>query len=151
MFCSTCGNQLSAELNFCNRCGKKVAKPDTEDQEFSAESLTSAVTYVGGFGLVGFIFSVLILVKTNVPEKALIMISLFYLAALFGICFMLLRQARYLADRRFNQNQNLQKELNPAITAQRAKPAERPISVTDHTTRTLEEVPVTFAKDRNLT
>jgi hypothetical protein len=147
MYCANCGSRIKPELNYCNRCGAKVSARETEMQKSIAENLSGAVGYIGGFGLVGFIFVVLVLVKNGVAEKALIPISFFYLAALFGICFLIIRQIKNLAGRPLHKQLEpdgsfqTAEQLSPANTAQLEAPRE-PLgaSVTENTTRTFDEV-----------
>lgn len=148
MFCANCGSQIKTELNYCNRCGAKVSNPDAETQKSIAENLSSAVSYTGGFGFVGFIFVVLILVKNGMGDKALIPIAFFYLAALFGICFLIIHQIKNLAGKpspkqveSYGNFQSTEQQLNPANTAQLESPREHVgASVTENTTRTFDEV-----------
>jgi hypothetical protein len=144
MYCSNCGSQIKPELNYCSRCGTKVAKNDAENSSM-AENLSAALGYIGGFGLIGFIFVALVLVKNGVPANALAAISFFYLATLFGICFLILRQTANFSGKTSAKNKdfhnNFQAEqLGAATTAQLDAPREPVASVTEKTTRTLDEV-----------
>lgn len=142
MFCSGCGTEIQTGLNYCNRCGSRVGSTEPV-----AEILSQSVAYVGGFGLIAYIFVVLVMVRASVDMRALVMISLFYLSALFGICFLLIRQAGTFSKRKPPERQEdasvqQQAYLRPITTAQLDEPRDMGIdSVTDHTTRTLEEVP----------
>lgn len=146
MYCSNCGSQIKPELNYCNRCGTRVSNPDAETQKSIAENLSSAIGYIGGFGMLGFIFVMLILVKNGVGERALIPISFFYLAALFGICFLILQQIKNSPGKSVAGKTEYQGTfqttpgLKEATTAQLDAPRESFISVTENTTRTLDEV-----------
>ena len=145
MYCSNCGGQINSELNFCNRCGTKVSKIDAEMQKSVADNLSSALGYIGGFGLFSFIFVVLILVKNGVPEKALILISLGYLAALFGICSLILQQIRRSSEKASAKANDFYSDpqinlIGAASTARLEEAKQTPISVTENTTRTLDEV-----------
>ena len=167
MFCSNCGTAIKPELNYCNRCGTRIANAETgtDVRATVVENFSSAVGYVGGFGLIGFIFVVLVMIKNGVTERALIPISFFYLAALFGICFLLIQQVKSFsgmsADKKssdFHPNsqfpsmtaitdQPLPPPLSPANTAQLGEARAEPASVaggvgsvTENTTKTLDEV-----------
>lgn len=149
MYCSNCGSEIKPELNFCSRCGTKVAKIDAPQMQQSlAENLSASLGYIGGFGLVGYIFVALILVKNAVPVNALVAISLFYLGALFGICYLILQQIGKSTGKLPAPIQNLYnnfqtEQLNPANTAQLGESTEQPAtaaSVTENTTKTLDEV-----------
>ena len=145
MYCAVCGTLINTELNFCNRCGTKVSKVDLEIQKTVSDNLSSAVGYIGGFGFLGFVFVTLILVKNGVHPVALTAISLFYLSALFGICYLIIQRASSLpgnpAPTKNDLQDNLHSEqLNAVNTAQLESPRQPAMSVTESTTRTLEEV-----------
>ncbi len=150
MYCSGCGNQIEFELNYCNRCGKRVNEGGSENASI-AESLSSSLGYVGGGGFIAFIFVAMVLVKNGIPGNQLIPITFLYFAALFGICFLILRQTQFFS--RKNGSRQLAESadadiiapeyLRPPNTAQLVEPPDAGIrSVTEHTTRTLDRVPV---------
>jgi hypothetical protein len=142
MYCSICGAQVKAELNYCSRCGAKLFKADSEESRVS-ETLSGSLGYIGGFGLVGFIFVALVLVKNNVPANVLAAISFFYLAALFGICYLILQQIR-ISTRKSEAASFIDFPADSQIgeartTAQLEEPKAMPISVTENTTKTLDK------------
>jgi membrane-bound ClpP family serine protease len=147
MYCSGCGNQIEFELNYCSRCGKRVSEGDSETASI-AESLSSSLGYVGGGGFIAFIFVALVLVKNGISGSQLIPITFFYFAALFGICFLILRQTQFFGHKKTSRQHadasepNLETPayLRPVTTAQLRESGERGIgSVTEHTTKTLDE------------
>ena len=145
MYCANCGVQINQELNYCNHCGAKVSKVELETRKTIAENLSSSLGYIGGFGMFGFIFVVLVLVKNGVHPTALTFISLFYLASLFGICFLILRQTAGFSKKSLPENKKTQPgfqtgQLNSANTARLEEHREPVISVTENTTRTLDKV-----------
>lgn len=145
MFCANCGSQIQAELNFCSRCGTKVSKIDSEMQKSVADNLASSLGYIGGFGLTGFVFLVWILVTNSVKGPDLIFITFFYLAALFGVCFLILQQIKRSSEKSAAKTIDLQNDfqinqIGAVDTARLAEAKPAPISVTENTTRTLEEV-----------
>src|SRR5688500_590851 len=90
MFCSGCGTELEVGLNYCKRCGNRVAG---DERSTVAENLSGAIGYIGGFGLLGFIFAIFLMMRSPIIAPGTIMIvSALYLATLFGICFLILRQ-----------------------------------------------------------
>lgn len=148
MYCSGCGTKLQSDLNYCNRCGQRVA--EVSEKASIAESLSSSLGYVGGFGFVAFIFVVIALVKNGVVGNQLAAISLFYFAALFGICFLILRQTELFSKgvraRRSSESpaDEASQYSEPAPTTSRLKELNQPGfgSVIDETTRTLDEARV---------
>ncbi len=147
MYCSGCGTQIQSGLNYCSRCGRRVAE-DLKDGGLNATpSVVAAIT--AGAGFLGFVLVVRILSKAGMPGNQIIPIAFFYCAALFGICSMILRQTQLSSkkDRQTERNDlPVENEsaayLRPVTTAQLGMASEIPASVTEHTTRTLDEVKV---------
>lgn len=143
MYCTSCGTQLDATLNFCNRCGKPVPKPASQS---IADQLAQGVSYVGGFGLLGFIFVAVVLLQRGVGIEALIPISFFYLAALVAICWLMLKYSAQMSRPQTLQEKPAESEpanyLSPLTTAQLDEARQQPASVVEQTTRALDEVAV---------
>lgn len=142
MYCSACGNTINANLNYCSSCGTPVptamvAAPAQTDHS------PSSVVYVSAAGILGFIIVLRMMLRSDVPEKALIMVTFFYMSALFGICFAMIKQ-NLVFNRKSKEIANIVPEpayLRPATTARLNEPRGDSIpSVTDNTTRTLDEV-----------
>jgi uncharacterized membrane protein YvbJ len=145
VYCSNCGSQLKPELNYCSRCGARVSKDGGDAQKSVAKNLSAALVYVSGFGVIGFIFVTIALVKNNVPVNALIVILFFYLATIFGICYLILQQTANFSEKSAARNPDFNhhfptEQLGAANTAQLEEPKQMPISVTENTTKTLDEV-----------
>ncbi|QYO65616.1 hypothetical protein [Leptolyngbya sp. 7M] len=114
-----------------------------------ASNLTMSISWIGGGGFFFFMFIVGIFAKYGLAMNQLIPIAFFYFAALFGICYLVLRQAGIMAGAEKNHQGNRPEEqiaanyLRPVSTAQLNEPRDVGIgSVTEHTTRTLDHVPV---------
>lgn len=142
MFCVGCGSQIQSGLNYCNRCGRRVA----DDAGSGGTSPLAVVGQTAGVGFVSFIFILLVLTKYSaLPPDLLLPITFFYFAALFGICFMLLRHGTPKASNLElprNDNETQASYLRPVTTAQLEEARDFGIdSVTDATTRTLDKVP----------
>ncbi len=139
MYCSGCANLIDAGLNYCSRCGAAVSRPN---DKAGKEGLSSALGYIGGFGMFGFFAVMMVLVKNGIGEDTIVKIAFLYLAALFGICFMILRQtgAGFSFGKRIEPIKPA--ELRPLTTAQLYSSSEEPASsVIENTTRTLDEIP----------
>ena len=151
MYCEKCGNEIKAGLNFCSRCGARVAQQISSEtrRRSPSEGLSNALGAIGVFGFIGYIFVALVLLQ-NSGHNALVAVSFFYFAALLGICFMILNNLKALsADSRAQsadfQNDHQTGQLKNANTAQLEEPKQQPISsITDHTTRTLDKVESKF-------
>jgi hypothetical protein len=82
----------------------------------------------------------------------LVIIVLGYLAAIFGICFMLMGQVRKLIDARLTRSVDdadrpTPVQLRAPDTAELPEYREPVGSVTDRTTRTLEKVPASESQN----
>lgn len=103
------------------------------------------VGYPGIFGLGGFIYLVLSLLNRSVDLGFVFGISALYPAALFGLCFLLLRQMAGSGDAvqgapEISAAKRGAPQFRSGITAQLAEPAEPPVSVTENTTGTFDKV-----------
>ena len=141
MYCSGCASEIQSGLNYCSRCGRRVV----EESKWGSHR-TNPLTIVGntvGVGFVAFIFVLLVLVRNGVPGDVLFGITLVYFGALVAICVMLFWQARLLAkDKAAEMRHSEPAYIKPATTAQLPEPAHGPASVTENTTRILDEVTV---------
>lgn len=145
MFCSGCGTQIQEGLNYCSRCGRRIDR-DTPDA-LAAMSSSVIAAYTGGVGFLAFIFVVLILAKNGFPSGDMTKIAFLYFAALFGICFLILRQGSFKTTGTLPRSVDANGDpaapvyLRPTATAQLVERPEAEIgSIVDHTTRDLEEV-----------
>ena len=149
MFCSNCGNSVPNDLNYCNGCGKRLAgEPDkdgTPGKMLDNVLTTLFLIVMFGFGiLVGLIA---VLLGNEVKTEVVVMIVMAYLSTLLAIGITLVRQVPKLIDAKLN-NMNRRGEytsppqLSPRTTAQLEDFREPVMSVTDHTTRILDKVPV---------
>lgn len=152
MYCELCGKQISDSLNFCNGCGaqlRKQKKKDDEDSVFSGLIVALITVSVVGLGvLVGF---VAVLSDKVRDTSALFAFVIVYLATLLGICFLIARQLAKVIDRdhadrgRVGSGTIGEPERLVQLPPKSTNPLEDfngPASVTEHTTRTLDEVPV---------
>jgi len=141
MFCSGCGSQIQLGLSYCSRCGKRVHESSKPPSSPIARSLTVA-GQTAGVGFAGFIFVLLVLVLNGVVNSNVVGVTFFYFLGLFLICYMFMRQGRLAAKyepRELPATEQIY--IKPVTTAQLPEPTERPASVTEHTTRTLDHIP----------
>ncbi len=147
MYCAGCGTEIQSGLNYCSRCGRRVA----EEVSFGKQIWTNPLAIVGqtaGIGFLAYIFILLVLTKSGATPNLFVPITFFYFAALFGICFLILQHGRSVSDSAKtaappHDDTNAPAYLRPATTAQLEEAREFDIgSVTDATTRTLDEVRV---------
>jgi hypothetical protein len=158
MFCQTCGNLITESLNYCNRCGARVtnALEFIETQRPTDKPTGVLITLLIVTGLVvltglGMLFPlIIILAEIGVKTDPIAVMLFFYLATLFGISFLLLRQFSKVLDvylhggnAQKKQKKNPEQSPQPAQlfernTGQIEAPREPFISVTEHTTRILD-------------
>ncbi len=154
MYCQSCGSLVNDELNYCNRCGNRVAKNELVKQTDSNASLlrnlSIATGFVGVVGLGGLIGLIAILAGNagnRAAPELIVILSILFLATTFGICFLLTRQISRLTDNAISTKENSKqksapKQLSPAVMGQIESPREPFISVTENTTRTLDKTKV---------
>ena len=141
MFCSRCGKQIDDSLKFCNGCGAQIKK----EEDSPLTSLITALIIIGTAGL-GILVGLSAVLLDKIPTfEAVLIFGVVYLATLFGICFMIMRQITKLIDanlgsRRSPESEKRVAELLPRSTNQLEEFRE-PASVTDQTTRTLDKIP----------
>ena len=143
---------MTGGLKYCNSCGVRLAA-NSEDKGAPAGrmligilvALSLIVTI--GFGILIPLLGILL--QSNVKSEIVVLLTLAYLATIFGICFSLVRQVPKLIDARLKSADGYsaaepveQTLVNPRTTAQLEEYRVPVSSVTDHTTRTLEKVPL---------
>lgn len=140
MYCSTCGTLINTELNYCNRCGARVDKLATVENS-SAGYLSMATGFVGLGGLGLTVGLIAMLLKNGVAPQVIVMLALAFLATVFGISFMMIRQLSQMTGASQNLRKNVfeNPQLNSPNTAQLEEPRQPARSVTENTTRTLEK------------
>ncbi len=141
MYCSECGNLSNTGLNYCNRCGAQMPRKGSKNENLTG--LSTALGYIGAFGVFAFMGIIIALTRSGVSGPIMVTIAVLYLAALLGICFMILRHMAGMKNE-FEKRSvaNVPPELRPLTTAQLYEGREPAASVTENTTRTLDEVAV---------
>jgi predicted PurR-regulated permease PerM len=144
MYCSTCGNEIKTELNYCNRCGARVDKTGGGDNS-GASYLSMATGFVclGGLGLtVGLIA---MLLRNNVAPTVIVILALAFLCAVFGISVLMIQQisrmTKSLPGEKISDRTN-PAQLDAINTAQLNEYRQPAHSVTENTTRTLDKTKV---------
>ena len=143
MFCAGCGTQIQSGLNYCSRCGRRVADDSRSPNPWLNPLFIAGA--VAGIGFISFIIIVRILTRAGTPPNTFAPLAFVYFAALFGICFMLIRHAAAVAKNVLPEaeQKNQPAYLNPATTGQLEEAREFGMgSVTDVTTRTLDKIPI---------
>lgn len=144
MYCQKCGSLVNKALNYCNSCGMRLAKEETEG-EGSNQTLTHLVAGLVVFGGAGFLFLVglvaVLFEKTSNPGFIALIVGL-YLFIVGAVSFALLRLIYRVVNDQIETRKEEKRtaQLNSPETAQLQAPRQPVTSVTDRTTRTLEEV-----------
>jgi hypothetical protein len=147
MYCSTCGQQIDDHLNYCKSCGARIEKPSVD--RAPSHDINKTLGVVMAMGIIGFVaVAKIVLDNQRLDVPGMVMILLGYLAALTIISSMIIRHIWRTTDGRRAHTKPLNEAdyASPASfrgpnTNQLGEPIQQPIgSVTDNTTRTLDEV-----------
>ena len=149
MYCSSCGVAVTQNLSYCNHCGAKLNRGDSaESSEVEPDKLVFFMTATFIFGLVAI--TVLMGVMKAVLEMpvgqilGVIVFPFILLFLLEGIFIRLLLRRRHEVDERKTlSNAQITNELTEARERLLSQPA---ASVTEHTTRAFDPIPVERSK-----
>ena len=95
MYCPTCGNEITVELKYCNRCGANLALPTTSTTMMLAPpklifpSIVLGITILGSLGII--FGAATEFAKLGVHPFAIVWMVLFSAATLFGCVGLLIR------------------------------------------------------------
>lgn len=150
MHCPSCGNSVKKGLKYCNSCGERLGRQDEDKDGMPGKMLDNILTtlfLIVMFGLGILVGLVAVLLGNNVQTGLVALIVVAYLAAVFGVCFMLVKQVPKLIDAKLKilngaAGDHSSPQLRPLTTAQLGEYREPVMSVTEHTTRTLDNVPL---------
>ncbi len=149
MYCAKCGSLVQNTLNYCNSCGNKLAKADERPvrQGNPLPFLAAALCVIDTVGLFVLALLTLMFLDRHLDEKVIMIISTIYLLSLASINFMFLRMISKLVsshiENKSPSNEKPQASLFSHATAQLdapRQPVQQVSSITEHTTRTLDEV-----------
>jgi hypothetical protein len=146
MYCEHCGKHIDEALNYCNGCGGQLRKENSQTKSL-AGLMVSAMAATTVFGLI--ILAVLIgnLFERAGRNEALFVFAMVYLIMLFGICYMTMKQVSKLVDAELRTRDFPHRSATPAVqlpprSTNQLDEFREPASVTDNTTRTLDEIQV---------
>lgn len=145
MYCSSCGTNVTPGLSYCNRCGAELSAKERGGGKLSDASLDSlvwaiaTVTIVGLGSVIGFMAVMKNVVHFN--DTLIFTFTLLSFLTFMGVdavfIWVLLRSK--MGDKKVNGSNRFKelttKEIGEAKAHSLAEPA---MSVTEHTTRTLE-------------
>jgi hypothetical protein len=149
MYCPSCGNEISVELKYCNRCGANLTLPTISAPmtlapvKLTIPSIVLGFTILGGLGITFGAASDF--ARAGLHPAAIVWMVLFSAAALFGCIGLMIRF--------FTKMMTMQREFAPPQqpprpvfserqTAQHLPPPrmEPMPSVTENTTRTFTPI-----------
>lgn len=147
MYCQSCGNELTVELKYCNRCGANLSlapitypAPIGPPIKLTLPAIVLGLTITGGLGII--ISGATELAQRGVHPAALTWMVIFSMATLFGCTALTLRfwLKLFTLSRETYQppSTSVPHQVRmPALPQQQLPPRLEPMpSVTEHTTRT---------------
>jgi len=147
MYCSHCGSLSGGDLNYCKNCGARNDRNPLVIGNAASRPFMFGATAIGMLGLVGFFPILRELLHSPVDPAVMVVLLVAYLATVFLMFSVLVGHVwKNSGDIRIKNSQRQpdpeKQYLRPVTTAQLEERHEMPASVTEHTTRTLDEVPV---------
>ena len=148
MYCPTCGNEITVELKYCNRCGANLMLPATSTPmvlapvKLTFPSIVLGITILGGLGII--LGSATEFARQAIHPAFIVWMVLFGAATLFGCTGLLIRfltkmmtMGRELAP----PQQQPRPQFTDRPTMPHLPPRMEPVpSVTENTTRTFTPV-----------
>ena len=144
MYCSSCGVAVAQNLSYCNHCGAKLHRGEDSSSELRPNFLLAAIVGTFIFGLL--VITILMGVMKNAMglpvERVLGFAAVPFLMMLIleGVLLRLFFRTLKAADqKKILSNQHATNELEGSRARLLAQPA---TSVTEHTTRAFDPIPV---------
>jgi uncharacterized protein YneF (UPF0154 family) len=148
MYCSSCAKEVVAGLSFCNHCGHRLVDND-KSSEVKPGLLVSAMVglFILGLVAIAILIGVLKVIAGFNPSivLAFTIFSFVLLLMIEGLLVSMLfrrkKEKNEVSDTNLLNEQSV-KEMYAAPTRGLSESTFQPVSsVTEHTTRTLEQVP----------
>jgi hypothetical protein len=147
MYCPSCGNEITVELKYCNRCGANLSVPTVSfapgpPVKLAVPSIVMGLTVVIGLGIIfGGATS---FANVGIHPAAIVWIVLFSSATLFGCMALMIRFFTKLASLQSEATplQPMRSAFTERPQAQQLPPSRmEPLgSVTENTTRTFSPI-----------
>jgi len=148
MYCPTCGNEITVELKYCNRCGANLTLPATSAPmvlapvKLTIPSIVLGITILGGLGVIFGAASDF--ARQGLHPAAIVWIVLFSAATLFacvGLFIRFLTKMMTLGRELAPPPQQPRPAFTDRPTVPHLPPRMEPVpSVTENTTRTFSPV-----------
>ncbi len=150
MYCPTCGNEITVELKYCNRCGANLTLPMMAPPvamapvKITLPSIVMGLTILGGLGVI--FGSATEFARLGIHPFAIVWIVLFSAAALFGCTALMIRFFTKMLSMQQGvsagqPSRNATITINDRQAMHNLPPRMEPVpSVTEHTTRTFSPI-----------
>ena len=151
MYCPSCGNEITVELKYCNRCGANLTLPMMAQPvaiapvKLTLPSIVTGLTILGGLGVIFGASTEF--AKLGVHPFAIVWIVLFSSAALFGCTALMIRFFTKMLSMQQGvftgqPSRNATLTINDRQTVHNLPPSRmEPVpSVTENTTRTFSPI-----------
>jgi hypothetical protein len=148
MYCSICGNALSPHLNYCNHCGARSEKDKPEQSNSPSGWVALSGALLAAFGLFFAVNLLRMLLDSRLDTSAIVIILICYLVTVMVMFSVFIRHMSKGSRETRSGRRELQSgqayEPPPSsfrrVNTKQLEPAGEPGSITEHTTRTLDEV-----------
>ena len=149
MHCSNCGTRLTQNLNYCQHCGSRNQQSPLVAANAQSNLLVCAAGAIGTVGLIAFYPILRELLHSQLTPPAMVIVLIAYLltvllmfAVLVGHVWKRSGDFRISgSERADDEGYSAPRSFRGVNTAQLEPAMERPASVIEHTTRTLEDAP----------
>jgi len=144
MYCSSCGGAVAKDLSYCNHVGKKLKRGDGESSEVRPDWLVfmMVATFILGLVVITILMGVMKSVLELPVDQILHLMALPFALMLIieGVLIrLLLRRKGNAQEQKTLSNAQVTNELDDARQRLLSQAA---ASVTEHTTRAFEPIPV---------
>lgn len=146
-YCSNCGKPLNPNLHYCSSCGTRVEAEKPVTVKTGTPALGIGAVIIALVGLIFFYPIMLELLHSRMDPPGVFLTLVAYLLGVITMFSVLIWQSRKGTTEikhkgnRPSEAFGGQQAFRGVNTAQLPEPTSRPASVTEHTTRTLDEVP----------
>ena len=148
MYCPTCGNEITVELKYCNRCGANLSLPAATSPvmlapvKLTVPSIVMGITILGGLGVI--FGAATEFARQGLHPAAIVWMVLFSAATLFGCMGLMIRF--------FTKMLSMNREISPSQVPRSIANDRQPVhhlppqrmepvpSVTENTTRTFSPI-----------
>ena len=147
MFCPSCGVALAQQMKYCNRCGTHITTKEVDLIEIIEKRMDGEMEglfWITVFGLVLILGGMALMKKLNLSEGLIVAYMILGAVAFMAYFALGVWQVRRLA-RTLKQTPDTdvltQPDANELGPASASTSLGEILSVTEHTTRTLEPIP----------